>query len=103
MKGYILHPEALIDLDEIWEFIAQDNIDAADRVREEIYDAIQSLLPFPRQGYLRPKLTSRNVRFKNVRNFVIAYAPDQKPLLILTVIHGRRSPRVMAAILRGRE
>ena len=29
---YVLHPEALRDLEEIWEYIAQDSFDAADRV-----------------------------------------------------------------------
>jgi hypothetical protein len=32
MIGYALHPDAFADLDEIWDYIAQDNIDAADRV-----------------------------------------------------------------------
>lgn len=103
MSGYILHPEAYTDLDELWEFIAQDNLDAADRVREEIYQAIRNLVPFPRQGRRRPDLTARPVRFVNVRDFLIAYAPEETPLLILAVMHGSRSPRVMAAILRGRE
>ena len=31
MSGYAFHPDAFADLDEIWEYIAQDNIDAADR------------------------------------------------------------------------
>src|SRR5436190_20994028 len=31
MSGYAFHPAAFADLDEIWEYIAQDNIDAADR------------------------------------------------------------------------
>jgi plasmid stabilization system protein ParE len=31
VSGYILHPEAYTDLDEIWEFIAADSLDAADR------------------------------------------------------------------------
>jgi plasmid stabilization system protein ParE len=103
MSGYILHPEAFIDLDELWEFIAQDNQDAADRMREEIYQTIHNLVPFPHQGHRRPGLTTRPVRFMRVRDFLIAYAPDENPLLILAVIHGSRSPRVMAAILRGRE
>lgn len=47
MSGYRLHPEALADLNEIWEFIADDNIDAADRVIAEIFDAIRSLVAFP--------------------------------------------------------
>jgi hypothetical protein len=29
MSGYDFHPEASVDLDEIWEFIASDNLDAA--------------------------------------------------------------------------
>ena len=32
MSGYAFHPEAFADLDEIWDHIAEDNIDAADRV-----------------------------------------------------------------------
>ena len=38
------------------------------------------------------------MRFKRVRDYLIAYAPDQNPLWVLAVLHGRRSPRVMAAI-----
>jgi plasmid stabilization system protein ParE len=29
MSGYAFHPDAVADLDEIWEYIAKDNIDAA--------------------------------------------------------------------------
>jgi hypothetical protein len=35
-----------------------------------------------------------------VREYLIAYAPDEKPQWVVAVMHGRRSPRVMAAILR---
>jgi len=38
-----------------------------------------------------------------VREYLIAYAPEEKPLWVIAIMHGRRSPRVMAAILRGRE
>ena len=41
MSGFVLHPDALTDLTEIWEYIATDNPDAADRVLEEIRDAIR--------------------------------------------------------------
>lgn len=61
------------------------------------------LSQFPMQGHRRPELTSRPLRFKVVRDHVIAYVPDRKPLWIVAVMHGARSPRVMAAILRGRE
>jgi len=102
MSGFVLHPEAHKDLEEVWEYVAADNLDAADRVREEIYEAIQSLVPFPHIGHSRPDLTARPLRFQSVRDYVIAYAPDEKPLAVVAVLHGRRSPRVIAAILRGR-
>jgi plasmid stabilization system protein ParE len=103
MSGFVLHPDALTDLSEIWEFIAADNPSAADRVIEEIYEAIRALVPFPLQGHQRSDLSSRPLRFHPIRNFLIAYAPDEKPLLVLAVLHGRRNPRVIAALLRGRE
>src|SRR5271157_4910536 len=103
MSEYALHPEAFSDLDDIREHIAEDNPDAADRVITEIFDGIRALLAFPNQGYRRPNLTSRPLRFKLVREYVIAYAPEKKPLWIVAVIHGSRSPGVIAAILRGRE
>ena len=102
-SGYALHPEAFSDLDDIRDYIAQENPDAADRVMAEIFDAIRGLVPFPYQGHRRPDLSSRPLRFTLVREYLIAYAPEEKPLWVLAVIHGRRNPRIMAAILRGRE
>ena len=88
------------DLDDIRGHIAQHNLDAAARVITEIFDAIRALVPFPRQGHRRPDLTSRPLRFIVVREYLIAYAPKEKPLWVVAVMHGRRSARVMAAILK---
>ena len=103
MIGYDFHPEAALDLDEIWEFTADANLDAADRVIADILAALDKLVPFPNQGHKRPDLTSLPLRFTLVHEYLIAYAPDEKPLWVVAVLHGRRNPRVMAAILRGRE
>jgi plasmid stabilization system protein ParE len=86
---------------EVWNFIALDNV-AADRVVLEINDAIRHLLPFPLMGHSRPDLTSRPIRFLSVRDILIAYAPDESPLPVLAILHGRRNPRVIAAFLRAR-
>lgn len=102
MSNFVLHPEAYSDLSEIWEYIAADNLDAADRVLDEIYQAITSLVRFPHTGYSRPDLTSQPLRFQIVRDYVIAYAPDEKPLAVIAILHGRRNPRVLAAILNRR-
>jgi plasmid stabilization system protein ParE len=102
-QGFELHPGAASDITGIWEFIAEDSPHAAGRVREEILDAIRGLVPFPCQGHRRKDLTSRPLRFRTVRNYLMAYAPDEVPLLIIAVLHGRRRPRVIAAILQGRK
>ena len=102
MSGYELHPEAFIDIDEIAVHIGPESSAAAHRVVDDIYRAIQNLVPFPHQGHRRTDLTSRSLRFTRVRDYLIAYAPDEKPLWVIAVMHGHRSPRVMAAILRGR-
>jgi toxin ParE1/3/4 len=103
MSGYDFHPEAEIDLTEIWDYIAADNIASADRVIGDIHETLELLVPLPHQGHKRPDLTSRPLRFKRVRDYLIVYAPDEKPLWVIAIIHGHRNPRVMAAILRGRE
>jgi len=103
MSGFVFHPDAFADLDDIWEFIAADNLNAADRVLEEIHETIRALVLFPQQGHTRSDLTSRPLRFHPVRDFLIAYAPNGKPLVVMAILHGRRNPRVMEAILRGRE
>jgi len=102
VTGYAFHPEAALDLEEIWEFIAKDNLAAADRVIAEILAVLDGLAAFPKQGHKRADLTSRPLRFAVIYEYMIAYAPDSQPLWIVAVMHGRRNPRVMAAILRGR-
>jgi plasmid stabilization system protein ParE len=102
-RGFDLHPLAAQDITDIWTFIAKDSPQAARRVREQILKAIRGLVPFPHQGHKRSDLTSRPLRFTVVHEYLIAYAPDEKPLWVVAVMHGRRSPRVRAAILRGRE
>ena len=102
MSGYAFHPDAFKDLDDIWEFIATDNIDAADRVIGDIFDAVRALVQFPHQGHRRPDLTRDPMRFQRVRDYLIAYAPNERPLWVIAVMHGPRSPRVMAALLRSR-
>ena len=104
MSDYALHPGALADLDEIWEYIAADNIDAADRVLADIHSTLTLLVGSPQIGHRRPDLTTRPLRFHIARDeYLIAYAPDEEPLWVLAVLHGRRSPRLMAAVLRDRE
>jgi len=76
--GFDLHPGAAQDVTEIWEFIAQNSVLAARRVRVEIFDAVGALAAFPHQGHKRPDLTARPLRFLTVRDYLIAYRTGGK-------------------------
>ena len=88
-QGFALHPLAAQDITEIWEYIAEDNPPEARRVREEILSTIRALVPFPNQGHKRPDLTSRPLRFTLVREYLIAYASEEKPLWVVAILRGR--------------
>jgi plasmid stabilization system protein ParE len=94
MSAYAFHPEAFADLDEIWEYIAEHNIDAADRLLADIHSTLHTLAESPDIGDRRLDLTRRPLRFHPVRDeYLIAYAPEERPLWVVAVIHGRRNPR----------
>src|SRR5271165_210476 len=101
-ERFRLLPGAARDITEIWEFIAEDNPSVAERLREEILEAIRRLVPFPQQSHGRPDLSARGLRFWSVGQYLIAYAPSEEPLLVVAVVDGRRSPREIARMLRGR-
>lgn len=56
-----------------------------DRVAADINQTLESLVAFPHQGHRRPDLTNRPLRFIRVREYLIAYAPDKKPLWVIAV------------------
>ena len=103
MTEYAFHPQARDDLGEIWDYIAADNPDAADRIVAEILEAIRAVVPFPDSGHRRPDLTAAPLRFLVVREYLIAYAPSKNPLWVIAVMHGHRHPRVIAAMLKERD
>lgn len=74
MSGYAFHPDAFADLDEIWEYIAKDNVDAADRVLADIHSTLTTLVGSPQIGHQRPDLTTWPLRFHVVRDeYLVAY------------------------------
>ena len=90
MKGYTLSPEATEDLFEIWQYIAADSEDAADRVQAEFYTMFGKLAQMPRQGHRRDDLTRRPVLFFPLYSYLIVYQADVNPIRIMAVVHGRR-------------
>lgn len=99
MKPYEFSPDALNDLFEIWQRIAEDSVALANRVETEFYLLFEALSKMPRQGHARKDLTNRPVLFFPLHSFLVVYQPDAKPLRIMAVLRGRRDVK---KILKGR-
>lgn len=93
MEKYEITPEAVGHLFDIWNFIAQDNTEAADRVEAAVFRACEFLAGTPLAGRTRRDLTSLAVRFWVVQpysNYLIVYDPARKPLQIIRILHAAR-------------
>ena len=90
MADFFYSPEARRDLLAIWEFIAQSDLDAADRVEREIEQALVLLSNNPELGHVRRDLTSKPVRFWAIYSYLIIYDPTARPLEVVRVLSGYR-------------
>ncbi len=90
MNGYTFSLDADFDLDEIWEYIAADNIDAADHWIEKLFDAFESLGQTPGMGHRRDDRTSYPVLFWPVGAYLIIYRAERSPIEIVAVTQGSR-------------
>ncbi len=96
MSPYILAPLAREDLREIWDRIAEDDVDTADRVLDEIRSDIVRLTTRPLMGHVRRDLAPPEYRFWPIYSYLIIYRPNTTPLEIVRVWHGaQRRPRLV--------
>jgi len=90
MSRFVVTPRAEQDLNEIWDYIAQDNVAQADRVLIKLDKTLRRLAQHPSIGHVREEWADRRHRFWPVYSYVIMYRPDTQPLQILRVISGYR-------------
>jgi toxin ParE1/3/4 len=85
-------PEAEIDLDGIWYYIAResDSIQIADRLIDSIIEKFSLLARYPHIGRPRDADLRPGLRSFPVGKYVIIYRVEDKDVLILRVIHGSR-------------
>jgi len=80
--------EAQRRLEDIFEYVAADNPQAAARTVQGIYERAQDLISFPEMGH-RYLVSSRQVRILLYGHFRIAYlVKDDGNVDILGVFHG---------------
>jgi toxin ParE1/3/4 len=100
-KTLIVGPTSRRDLLQIWNYIADDNADAADRMIERIEEAFEQLRDYPESGRVRPDLAGdREARFWHVGDYQIIYRVTELAVEIVSVLHGSRD---IPAVLRERE
>jgi toxin ParE1/3/4 len=92
MSDLIFSPQADQDLAEIWDFIAQDNIDAADRVCDDIEQKCQALAQAPGIGRARDELAP-SLRSFPVGKYIIFYRFIVDAVEITRILHGARDLR----------
>jgi toxin ParE1/3/4 len=89
MGRYFLSSRADADMLAVWEYIAQDNIPAADRMIDRFTAAFERIAQFPESGerYEHPKGEFRVVV---VAPYLIFYQRSGDEVDIVRVLHGAR-------------
>jgi|SRR5579863_1374609 len=90
MSAYVISPDALNDLQDIWDFIAADNVRAADKLQDEFFEAFDELARRPGVGHTRHDLTKREVRFWPLGSYLIVYREIPDRIQIVAIFHGAR-------------
>lgn len=90
MKRFILTPRAEQDVSDIWDYIAGDSIEAADRVLKALEKGLYRLAKSPGIGHMREELADRRHRFFLVYSYLIVYRFETKPLQVIRVLHAAR-------------
>ncbi len=90
MNKNVISPEARADLNEIWECIAQDSVDAAGRWVGKLREAIESVARVPGLGHTRKDLTDLPLLFWPVGAYLILYRMHSKRVEIVAVTHAAR-------------
>lgn len=99
MAGYLLAPEALEDLQNIWNFISLDNVAAADRQIDQLLEAFDWLAQSPGAGHRRADMGDRRIRFWPQGSYLIVYGEESVPLQIVAILHGARD---VPSVIRDR-
>ena len=81
------------DLVDIWDHIAEDSLEAADRWLDALLDKARLLADQPHLGRSRPDLVpdlAPDLRSFPIRAYVIFYRPVTGGVEIIRVLHGAR-------------
>lgn len=85
-------PQSRVDYLEIWLYVANDSIDAADRLVKTFDEKLELLAENPGIGPSREDLARQLGSFP-VGNYVIYYRPIKGGIELARILHGARDTR----------
>lgn len=87
-----LLPEAMNDLDEIFDYILLDNPIAAENMLEKIYSSLQKLTFFPKAGVRLNHTIIKHYAFRMIviELYVAFYRVIDEKVYIYRILHGSR-------------
>jgi antitoxin ParD1/3/4/toxin ParE1/3/4 len=99
-RSYRLSREAKSDLLNAWKYLEENaSAEIANEVIAKLYAGMDRLSKSPGIGHQRNDLTDLPVKFLHVRPYLIVYAPEERPLGIVRVLHTSRD---IPTILSGK-
>ena len=89
MSRYRVDRDARADLEEIYDYVADENLAAADRLMDTFQEKFGLLAVHPLMGQTRPELAP-NLHSFSVGKYVVFYRPTDDGVEVARVIHSAR-------------
>ena len=86
----IWSPQAIEDIQAIAEYIGRDSTIYAETTVEQVFQAPEKLMQFPKLGRIVPEKNDESVREIFVFQYRVIYEIVESEIHILTVVHGKR-------------
>jgi len=85
----VLSELAEADLTDIWVFVAQDSVEAANRLLDQLHEKCRFLAGSPKAGHQRSELDP-SIRSFAAGSYVIFYREGDDGIEVARVLHGHR-------------
>jgi toxin ParE1/3/4 len=82
--------EAMINLQQIEDFISADNPEAAIQLIDKLISLTKDLIRFPKKGRIVPELTIDRIREIIYKNYRLVYVIKKNSITILTVFESHK-------------
>ena len=82
--------EALFNIQEIEDYISQDNSTAAVKFTDKLISLVKDIMHFPKKGRVVPELSFEQIREIIYKNYRIVYLVKKSSIEVLTVFESHK-------------